>query len=65
MEFVQEKMAAAMAYVFDNKIVTPQPLIVFSLGGGFLEAAFFTQVSTTKVSLSPGCRLSEAFGCDE
>ncbi len=41
--FVQETMAAAIAYVFNNKIVCPQSLMVFSLGGGFLETAFCQQ----------------------
>ncbi len=61
--FIQETMAAAVAYAFENKIVFSQPLMVFSLGGGFLEAAFFHGVSTTNVSLSPGCLISEAFDC--
>ncbi len=61
--FVQETMAAAIAYVFNNKIVSPQSLMVFSLGGGFLETAFFSEVSTTKFSPSPGCLVADAFDC--
>ncbi len=54
-------MAEAMAYAFENKIATPQPLMVFGLGGGFLEAAFFNEVLTTKISLFPGCLVAQAF----
>ncbi len=63
LKFIQETMAAAMAYAFDNCILTPQPLMVFSLGGGFLEAAFFSEVSKTKVRLSPECLAAKTFGC--
>ncbi len=56
-------MAAAIGFAFHYAIFAPQPLIVFSLGVGFLDADFFSEVSTKKVRLSPGCLVAEAFDC--